>query len=369
MTKVKVIGAGSIGNHLSNAARKLGWDVTLVDLDPAALERTKTSLYPERYGAWDENITLSLVKDAPKGGFDYIFIGTPPDTHMAAALSALDEKPKAILVEKPVCTPDLAGAQTLWERSNAENIPVFVGYDHVVGVASVNVEAAIKSGSLGAISTLDVEFREHWGGIFAAHFWLTGPADSYLGYWKRGGGASGEHSHAANLWQHFAHLAGAGRVVEVNADMSFVQDGKVDYDSLCFLTLTTENGVIGRVVQDVVTKPPRKMARIQGQSGFVEWHCGYEPGCDAVILGGTAPETTIERFHKTRPDDFVQELRHIEQATASDASHSPISLKRGLDTMLVVAAAHRAVQEKQTIHIDYTKGYTNDALVVAKKTA
>jgi hypothetical protein len=35
--KVKVLGAGSIGNHLSNAARRLGWSVDMVDSDPAAL--------------------------------------------------------------------------------------------------------------------------------------------------------------------------------------------------------------------------------------------------------------------------------------------------------------------------------------------
>ena len=109
MTKVKVLGAGSIGNHLSNAARKLGWDVTIVDVDPAALVRTKENLYPERYGAWDDAIELCLANEAPKGGFDYIFVGTPPDSHMTLALEALDEKPRAILVEKPVCPPDLAG--------------------------------------------------------------------------------------------------------------------------------------------------------------------------------------------------------------------------------------------------------------------
>ncbi len=365
MTKVKVLGAGSIGNHLSNAARKLGWQVTIVDVDPAALARTKESLYPERYGAWDDVIELCLANEAPKGGFDYIFVGTPPDNHMTLALEALDEKPRAILVEKPVCPPDLAGAQTLWERSMSENVPVFVGYDHVVGMASRGVAEVIASGLLGAIDTLDVDFREHWGGIFAAHFWLGGPGDSYLGYWRRGGGASGEHSHAANLWQHFAHLAGAGRVVEVNAGMAFVRDDILDYDKICLLTLTTESGLVGRVAQDVVTSPPRKSGRIQGRNGFVEWHCGYQPGCDAIITGEPDSEPELRRFEKTRPDDFVQELRHIEETLASEPADSPISLQRGLDTMLVVAAAHRSVREKRAVRIDYTKGYTNAALDAA----
>ncbi len=33
--KVKIFGAGSIGNHLANAARVLGWSVDLCDVDGA----------------------------------------------------------------------------------------------------------------------------------------------------------------------------------------------------------------------------------------------------------------------------------------------------------------------------------------------
>ena len=33
MTKVKIYGAGSIGNHLAYACRSKGWDVTLCDID------------------------------------------------------------------------------------------------------------------------------------------------------------------------------------------------------------------------------------------------------------------------------------------------------------------------------------------------
>ena len=39
--KVKIYGAGSIGNHLAQASRRMGWDVDMCDTDPKALERTK----------------------------------------------------------------------------------------------------------------------------------------------------------------------------------------------------------------------------------------------------------------------------------------------------------------------------------------
>ena len=75
---------------------------------------------------------------------------------------------------------------------------MFIGYDHVVGKATQLVEQYIAEGAIGVPLTIDVEFREHWGGIFAAHPWLAGPSDSYLGFSQRGGGASGEHSHGIN---------------------------------------------------------------------------------------------------------------------------------------------------------------------------
>ena len=360
--KVKVFGAGSIGNHLSNASRRLGWHVDIVDVDPAALKRTREEIYPQRYGAWDQSIGLFTSDNAPVGGYDLICIGTPPDSHMALALAAVKEKPRAILVEKPLCGPDLKGAQELVEATSANKVAAFTGYDHVVGKATQLAERVIRSGDLGDIQTLDVEFREYWGGIFAAHPWLDGPWMSYLGFWKRGGGASGEHSHAANLWQHFAHVAGAGRVVEVDARLDFVRDDKVDYDRLCLMNFMTEGGLAGRCVQDVVTQPPRKWARMQGSAGYVEWICGREPGVDAVS-GQLISKVSIEqKVTKTRPDDFVAELRHIEEALGTGPDKSPISLCRGLDTMLVIAAAHLSAREGRRVRIDYDRGYVAEAL-------
>lgn len=360
--KIKVLGAGSIGNHLSNASRAMGWSVDLCDVDPAALERTRTQIYPGRYGKWDEQIRLFQNKDAPKGGYDMIFIGTPPDVHIRLAMEALEERPKAVLIEKPVCGPDLAGANEMFERARALGVAMFVGYDHVVGKASRLASTAAASPGLGAVTTLDVEFREHWGGIFNAHPWLSGPADTYLGFWERGGGASGEHSHAANLWQHFAHEIGAGRVVEVQAVLDMVDDGKVRYDRLCAMNFRTEKGLIGRCVQDVVTQPPRKWARIQHVNGHVEWQCGKEPGVDFVSAALPGKVTLEQRVSKTRPEDFIEELRHIEAALASDPATSPISIARGLDTMLVVAAAHLSHRTGRKVAIDYSKGYRPEAL-------
>jgi predicted dehydrogenase len=360
MYKVKILGAGSIGNHLAHASRHLGWQVAICDIDAAALERTRNEIFPGRYGAWDDSIELYHAEDAPKSVFDLIIVGTPPDSHIDLAIEAIAEGPRAVLVEKPLCGPDLHRAQELPALAEERGVTVFVGYDHVVGKAPAL--ALEKARGLHRIETLDVEFREHWGGIFAAHPWLSGPQDTYLGFWKRGGGASGEHSHATNLWQHFARELDAGRVIEVTASLDYVKTETADYDRLCLLNLRTESGLVGRVVQDVVTSPPRKWARIQGDDGHVELSIGFEPGADVVAwkLGGAEVERT--RIEKSRPDDFIAELDHIASVLEGREDADVLLLERGLDTMLVVAAAHRSAAEGRRIQIDYEAGYTLDAL-------
>ncbi len=364
MYNVKIIGAGSIGNHLANASRALGWSVTICDIDPDALERTKNDIYPSRYGQWDEAIQLFESKDAPKGGFDLIFIGTPPDSHIPLAIEAVAENPKAVLIEKPVSGTGMEGAQELVDAAKSAGVACFIGYDHIIGDASCRAGEMIQAGTIGTALTLDVEIREHWGGIFNAHPWLDGPKDSYLGYWKRGGGACGEHSHGINMWQHFAHQIGAGRITEVSATIEYVSDGVVDYDRLCLLNVKTESGLVGRIVQDVITQPPRKWARLQGENGHVEWYCNRHPGQDAVCWQDANGMSGDEDFSKTRPDDFILELKHIAAVLRGEVSDSPISLNRGMDTMLVICAAHRSASTNKIAYIDYTQGYVTDAISV-----
>lgn len=351
LSRVKIYGAGSIGNHLANASRTLGLSVCVVDRDPEALRRMREEIYPARYGHWDANIQQFDADNDPMGGFDLICVGTPPSSHVPLALIALKESPKAIQVEKPVCMPDMTHASDLLKLASQNGVKVFVGYDHVVGKSARQAVEMVKSGVIGSVLTLDVEFREFWGGIFAAHPWLDGPQDSYLGFWKQGGGASGEHSHALNLWQHFAREFGFGRVSDVSALMRYVKNDSVDYDALCSLHLTTNTGFFGRVIQDVLTQPVRKVAIIQGNKGTLTLHVNHSKDGDALILHLTGKEPVITLVPKTRPDDFIEEIKHIDASLSPGASMSPLDLQYGLDTMLVVASAHRSHAEGRRIEL------------------
>jgi len=361
--KIRIVGAGSIGNHIAHAARKRDWQVTVTDIDVAALRRTREEIYPERYGAWDKAISLKLAGDAANEFADVVYIGTPPDTHIALANEALDRvPPRALVIEKPLSGPDLYGCQALAERCTKQGVFAAVGYNHCLGANTVCTDTLIRDGRLGQLQTISTRTREHWQGIFDAHSWLAGPIDSYLGFAERGGGAMGEHSHALNIWQHFAHVAGQGRVTEVSARLDWVRSGGVAFDRSAFVTLKTENGLIGDVIQDVVTRPTEKSARLQGEEGFIEWQVGAKTGEDLVVSGGLGRETDEVPIKKTRADDFIAVIDHLGAVLDGDVQESPVALMRGLETQVVIAAIFKSDAEGRRVSIDWSRGYVPAAL-------
>ncbi len=364
MYKVKIFGAGSIGNHLANACRRKDWQVSICDIDREALERTRTDIYPARYGKWDDEIRLATPGDIENEDFDLVIIGTPPDSHMAIACSELERRPpKVLLIEKPVCTPSLEDANKLVNLQKDTGTFVAVGYNHTLTAHSQRAAEIISQGLLGKTQTISAAFREYWGGIFGAHPWLSGPEDSYLGFSQRGGGAGGEHSHATNIWQHFAWLTGSGRINRVMAMLDMVDDGKVSYDQLFLVNVQTDKGLVGSIIQDVVTEPPVKAARIQGDQGFMEWTVNIDSGHDALRYAGSNGKICEELFPKTRPDDFAGEISHIEEIlSGASLEDSPIAVIRGLDTMLVVSAAYLSHKHGRPVKINYDAGYSTEAL-------
>ncbi len=359
MYNVKIFGAGSIGNHLAYSCRSKGWDVLICDIDPTALERTKNDIYPARYGSWDKNIRLASLDGLKPEKFDLVIIGTPPDTHMDLAIDILkNEPPKALLIEKPLCSLSLDGSPQLIDLAKSTGTFVGVAYNHTLTENTGISEEIIDKNILGKPVTITARFREHWGGIFSAHPWLSGPEDSYLGFSEKGGGASGEHSHAINIWQHFARIVGAGRITEVTAMLDMVDDGHVKYDRICQLSVKTENGLVGDIVQDVITEPAQKALRIQGENGFLEWSVNWDKSHDAVHYWSGNGEVQAKLIAKTRPDDFKGEIDHIQDIMGGETVESPIALECGLDTMLVVAAAHRSHQLKKTVKVNYDKEYS-----------
>lgn len=346
MTNILIYGAGSIGNHLSQSARKMQWDVTVVDTDPAALKRMQEDIYPSRYGSWDEGINLvklSEFKSKP-GDFDLIMIGTPPDSHLKLATESLSLKPKILHIEKPLGTPIDDYQQFLSSCEASPSVLVTVGYDHAVASSVSHACDVIRDGLLGDVLSIDSLTREHWAGIFGAHPWLAGPHDSYLGYWKRGGGALCEHSHALHLGLVFAAASGWGDMLLQTAwsDVQRGQKGEV-YDRRSDLILTSHErkGTL-RVTQDVITRPTEKKVTVVGEKGSLQ--LSLSPTLDQVKHFGPDGQLVEDKeFTKNRPADFFSLMEHYKALVDGEINFndSPLRLELGLKVMAFATQCYK----------------------------
>lgn len=322
MVSTLILGAGSIGNHMSYACRCQGWTVAVYDNDPVALKRMKNDIYPSRYKIWDEQI--ELLDAMPKNrNFDVVIVGTPPETHITLATMAIDEfAPRLVLVEKPLCPPGSDELEDFLKLVEKRNVRCLVGFNHNLAKSMKYVEKCLRKIKPSEVISIEISWLESWSGIFAAHPWLDGPSDSYLGFTKRGGGACHEHSHAVALGIHISNLLELGEVRLIGSSTDIKRDNNTEYDATTSMTLATDSGVEIHIKQDVITHPAIKQMKIKFHDGELLWSATDKTGGDLVKF------KDVEKFFpKTRAQDFQPEIEHVNDILSGGGVTSPIDLK------------------------------------------
>ena len=322
MLKVLIVGAGSIGNHLAHACRNQNWEVHITDIDQAALERMRREIYPVRYGAWDAEI-VQHSHFPEKTRWDAVIVGTPPDTHIRVAIEVLSRcQTGVLLIEKPLTVPGCNDVSRLETLLKLKKVRGLVGFNHNVTANTLFMAELVAQYIIGRPTRIEVDWLESWEGIFAAHPWLNGPADSYLGYQARGGGALCEHSHAIAMWLHLVDLLDIKESFEFTASAKMLVADPLSYDQETQVSMRWAGGLVGRIRQDVSTFPAVKRASIIGESGYIQWATNEKNSVDVVRWSNEEGRLEVKEFPKTRPDDFVNEVKMIETAVKNQTSLS-----------------------------------------------
>jgi predicted dehydrogenase len=333
-----IIGAGSIGNHHAYAAKKCLLNVSVYDIDKNSLNRMKNEIYPQRYGAWDESISLFYNLDEIKQKyFDVVIIGTPPDVHLENLDFVMKNvQCKIILIEKPFSKPlGLEFIKIIENKVMNAKPRIMIGYNHRLTKLTERFLEKIKSSGLSNPQFVTCLFQESWEGIFSAHPWLQGPADSYLGYLSRGGGAAFEHSHAINLFLYITDIIGAGEIVFEKQFLNMTNDDQLDYDHFYSGFFRTKNNVSGIVVQVVFTKNHKKSFKIDFINGSIEWIHGYEKSKNAIIYNSNG-KSEIELMDYERPEDFMGQMSHIVDILNKPYKDSPLDFKNNIQTQILL---------------------------------
>ena len=305
--KILIFGAGSIGNHMTNANLKLNNIVYITDIDHNALIRMKTKIFPERYGKWNNSINIIKYNDAfKKKFFELIIIGTPPKTHIKLFNKIFESnlKFKKILIEKPLSSYMEKFEQL--ERYNKSNI--FVGYNHSVSKSFNYFFKHIKKDK-SKLNNIIINWKESFQGILGAHKWLKNEFDSYLGYSKFGGGAIHEHSHAL----HLAHVIIEElklKITRTKFYKLFYENNKNLYDNLSNIFFESLKTNI-KLEIDLLTFPAEKKIDAFTKNKKISWIYNYKKGADAVIFKNKKGKEKIKLFFKNRSTEYENEIKHI----------------------------------------------------------
>jgi hypothetical protein len=340
MKKVLIFGSGSIGNHFTNACRKLNLSVSVTDISFSALLRMKDKIYPFRYSKWDNMISLINYNEVfkLKEKFDLIIIGTPPATHYKLVLKIFDKLTfKKLLVEKPFATyRSRLDKKKLKLLSNKKKI--FVGYNHSVSESFLYYQDIIRKIKKKDILKIDVSWREGWKGILNAHFWNKDEFSSYLGNLSQGGGSIHEHSHGIHFLVCLSEILNFKLSNElINFKFFKKKNKEIFYDNYVNVNWKNDDFIIN-YISDLISEPADKFICIYTLKKKYELIFNYKKTCDFVkITDLNSNLMKLKYFKKTRSTDFLNEIKHIMSINNNQKyKNSFINLEKGLETQSLI---------------------------------
>ncbi len=330
--KILIFGAGSIGNHMTYASRRLNYQVSVTDVNKKALIRMKNKIYKTRYGRWDKKIQLIDYKDIfnQKKKYDLLIIGTPPQTHKELFKKISKEfLADKILIEKPLCTYN----QSFNSFVNKKNY-VFCGYNHSISPSFKFFLEKIKKNKR-YINFINVSWQEGFKGILNAHFWMKDEFDSYLGNLHKGGGALHEHSHGLHLSVIILKCLDSFKNIKISSTNVFKTKNNLKYDKFSN-TIFRSKRIILNYTTDLLTEPANKSIILSGNNFFAKWVCGFKKGKDFVEIK-TKDKLLTKFFNKSRSSEFENELIHINNInTKKNYENSHLSIKHSVDVVKMI---------------------------------
>lgn len=312
--KIKIIGAGSAGNHIAFAFKKFNAEIIMQDIDNLSLKRSKSKIYIQRYGKWDNNIRLVLTDDK-KNKYDCIIISTPPDTHIEILKKNLSQS-NIFLIEKPICEPNIKTIKKLKKiiLLNKEK-KIMCGYNHRLFPSTKKFKSILNK-QKNSLNYLNINFKENTAGFLKAHSWYKDLSESYLSNQKKGGGSLSEHSHALNLAQYF--LGDSNKLKLKFKFIKYFKSEQSFYDSNSSIFFQTNNKII-EVNQNFETTPTEKSVIADGKNFFLKLIYNFYKNNDCILYINKKTKSKKKFiFRKKRSDDFKYEADYLYKIITSN---------------------------------------------------
>ena len=343
MLRIGIIGTGGIADAHINGYLAFRDDceiVALADVVPGKAAEKAAAFGLDGAISYDD--PLAMIAD---GRIDLISIATPPSTHAALAIAALDAGVH-VLVEKPMA-PSLEECDAMLAAAT-EN-------DRILSVVAQNrfrddlatLKAVVDSGLLGSISHVRVD-SAWWRGLAYYDLWWRGTWE------KEGGGSTLNHAiHHIDLL-----LWLLGRPREVTAMLANAQHDNAEVEDLSVAVFRYGRG-LAQLTSSVVHHGEEQEIVIQGEKARVSqpWKVTAERARPDGFPEGAGDADLVARIEKVATD--LEPLTHHGHAgqigdmlDAIRTGRAPSADARdGRNAVEVVTAIYKAGFERRVVEI------------------
>ena len=330
--KIKIIGAGSAGNHIAYALTTLREikEITITDISKKALLRSKNQIFIKRYGKWSKKLKLELESENIKkrNFYDGIVVSSPPEYHKKNIQENIS-KSNNFLIEKPLCSPKKSQIDFFKKIKKKYNNKIFLsGYNHRLFPSTIFLKKKIKREK---VLSCNVSFKENIGGFLKAHNWMKSINESYLSKTKLGGGALCEHSHALNLVQYFIKHK---NIQILSKQFKFNKDKK-NYHDLSFGAQLKLDKTMCEFEQNFTTLPVEKIVTIFTNKKIYKLIYNFENNNDCILINDFK-NIKKYKFTKKRKDDFIYEAKYFINVIKKVSNSDILNVDHGIKTMEII---------------------------------
>ena len=247
---VLFLGCGWAASIHSRVLRRLGGRAGPVTLSYASRDGARAEAHRRRYGG--RRAFAAYEAGLADPAVTVVMVTTPPATHRALALQAL-EAGKHVIVEKPAFLR-AADADVVRAAAAAAGRRVFVAENYVYKPIAAHLRRLVAAGDLGEVRFLSVNATKRQ----PARGWRADPA-------LAGGGALFE---AGVHWISFATNLG----LDVEAVDAYRVGGGAGADRSSLVVLRYANGAVGTLAHSWELAAPLgglRLSKVQGTAGAV----------------------------------------------------------------------------------------------------
>ena len=304
--RLGVVGGGRIAQTQAMAARMTGrWDVVAGALSSDPMRsKERANLWhideARAYHDFDEMVEKELKRS---DGVDAVMITTPNNMHYPAAKVFL-ESGIDVICDKPL-TNTIEEAKDLKKVVDKSNCVFAVCYTMSCYPMTRQAQEIVKSGVLGAINQIHVEFMQDW-------MTPENAGDAPHVKWRLDPKISGPTSCVGDIGTHAAHLAqfvSGLKMVELRADFHVCGHPKPLEDTV-FMTTKYEGDIPGTLMATRQAPGNRGGLRLRifGSKGGLEWDMENAETLKLNVFG--QPDQVLTRGHghgvSARTERFVR---------------------------------------------------------------